>query len=444
MYYWVGYRMNNKELDLLKKGHPLDIARMIESADAIQQFEMLNQLPVDRLNDVFIELSDELALNYINSLSINKKKELLDALEMDEIRNLLDDVDSKEVQKILSLLNVAKRQKMIRMLAYDEDVAASIMNTDFIVIDEKTSIADATQNLIKSVKDSDFIDEIFVVDNNKNYVGSIELKKLISARKGDDIDKIIERNQTVIYEHDSIYSAIKKLRDYDDTVMPVVNEQQHLIGIITADDILDIMIEEYEEDVERYVAVGDYEEDSSAFVRTKQRLPWLLASIILNLVIAGLLSFFQATIEQITALILFQPMILGMAGNIGTQAISVTILGLHQNELNGDDDVKLHVRDEVMIGLLNSIAIGFLGFVIAFIFLFTVNMGNQDPFQLAFVVGTSLTGGMFVSALCGVFIPIFLEKMKVDPAIASGPIISTINDLFALLIYFAIATAMLL
>ncbi len=444
MYYWVGYRMNNKELDLLKKGHPLDIARMIESADAIQQFEMLNQLPVDRLNDVFIELSDELALNYINSLSINKKKELLDALEMDEIRNLLDDVDSKEVQKILSLLNVAKRQKMIRMLAYDEDVAASIMNTDFIVIDEKTSIADATQNLIKSVKDSDFIDEIFVVDNNKNYVGSIELKKLISARKGDDIDKIIERNQTVIYEHDSIYSAIKKLRDYDDTVMPVVNEQQHLIGIITADDILDIMIEEYEEDVERYVAVGDYEEDSSAFVRTKQRLPWLLASIILNLVIAGLLSFFQATIEQITALILFQPMILGMAGNIGTQAISVTILGLHQNELNGDDDVKLHVRDEVMIGLLNSIAIGFLGFVIALIFLFTVNMGNQDPFQLAFVVGTSLTGGMFVSALCGVFIPIFLEKMKVDPAIASGPIISTINDLFALLIYFAIATAMLL
>ena len=444
MYYWVGYRMNNKELDLLKKGHPLDIARMIESADAIQQFEMLNQLPVDRLNDVFIELSDELALNYINSLSINKKKELLDALEMDEIRNLLDDVDSKEVQKILSLLNVAKRQKMIRMLAYDEDVAASIMNTDFIVIDEKTSIADATQNLIKSVKDSDFIDEIFVVDNNKNYVGSIELKKLIAARKGDDIDKIIERNQTVIYEHDSIYSAIKKLRDYDDTVMPVVNEQQHLIGIITADDILDIMIEEYEEDVERYVAVGDYEEDSSAFVRTKQRLPWLLASIILNLVIAGFLSFFQATIEQITALILFQPMILGMAGNIGTQAISVTILGLHQNELNGEDDVKLHVRDEVMIGILNSIAIGFLGFVIALIFLFTVNMGNQDPFQLAFVVGTSLTGGMFVSALCGVFIPIFLEKMKVDPAIASGPIISTINDLFALLIYFAIATAMLL
>ena len=396
------------------------------------------------MNDVFIELSDELALNYINSLSINKKKELLDALEMDEIRNLLDDVDSKEVQKILSLLNVAKRQKMIRMLAYDEDVAASIMNTDFIVIDEKTSIADATQNLIKSVKDSDFIDEIFVVDNNKNYVGSIELKKLISARKGDDIDKIIERNQTVIYEHDSIYSAIKKLRDYDDTVMPVVNEQQHLIGIITADDILDIMIEEYEEDVERYVAVGDYEEDSSAFVRTKQRLPWLLASIILNLVIAGFLSFFQATIEQITALILFQPMILGMAGNIGTQAISVTILGLHQNELNGEDDVKLHVRDEVMIGILNSIAIGFLGFVIALIFLFTVNMGNQDPFQLAFVVGTSLTGGMFVSALCGVFIPIFLEKMKVDPAIASGPIISTINDLFALLIYFAIATAMLL
>lgn len=436
--------MDCKELELLAKGHPLDIARMVENADADRQFEMLNQLPVDRLNDVFIELSDELALSYIHSLSVDRKKELLDALEMDEIRNLLDDVDTAEVQEILSLLDTAKRQKMIRMLAYDEDVAASIMNTDFIVIQEKTSITDATRNLVKNVKDSDFIDEIFVIDSHQNYVGSIELKNLISARKGDKLDKIIERNQAVIYEHDSIHTAIKKLRDYDYTVMPVVNEQHHLIGIITADDILDTMIEEYEEDVERFVAVGDYEEDSSAFVRTKQRLPWLLASIVLNLVIAGFLSFFQDTIEQITALILFQPMILGMAGNIGTQAISVTILGLHQYKLSGKDDVKLHIRDEIMIGILNSLLIGFFGFIIAFVFLSFVTMGNQNPLQLAFVVGSSLAGGMFISAICGVFIPIFLDKMNIDPAVASGPIISTINDLFALLIYFAIATAMLL
>lgn len=436
--------MDYKELDLLAKGHPLDIARMVENADATRQFEMLSQLPVDRLNDVFIELTDELALSYIHSLSVDRKKELLDALEMDEIRNLLDDVDVEEVQEILSLLNTPKRQKMIRMLAYDEDVAASIMNTDFIVIDEKTSIADATNYLVKNVKDSDFIDEIFVVDSYQNYVGSIELKDLISARKGDDIDEIIERNQTVIYEHDSIHTAIKKLRDYDDTVMPVLDEQQHLIGMITADDILDTMIEEYEEDVERMVAVGDYEEDSSAFVRTKQRIPWLLASIVLNLVIAAFLSFFQDTIEQITALILFQPMILGMAGNIGTQAISVTILGLNQQKLSGEDDVKLHIRDEIMIGLLNSLLIGFFGFLIAFGFLSFVTMGDQSPAQLAFVVGSSLAGGMFVSAICGVFIPIFLDKMNVDPAIASGPVISTINDLFALLIYFAIATSLLL
>jgi len=436
--------MDYKELNLLAKGHPLDIAHMVENSDADRQFELLNQLPVDRLNDVFIELSDALALSYIHSLSADKKKELLDALEMDEIRNLLDDVDAVEVQEILSLLNTPKRQKMIRMLAYDQDAAASLMNTDFIVIHEKTSIADATGDLVKNVKDSDFIDEIFVIDSHQNYVGSIELKNLLSARKEDKLDKIIERNQTVIYEHDSIHTAIKKLRDYDDTVMPVVNEQQHLIGIITADDILDIMIEEYEEDIERLVAVGDYEEDSSAFVRTKQRLPWLLASIVLNLVIAAFLSFFQDTIEQITALILFQPMILGMAGNIGTQAIAVTILRLHQDKLSGEDDVKLHIRDEMMIGLLNSLMIGFFGFIIAFGFLSFVTMGDRSPLSLALVVGTSLAGGMFISAICGVFIPISLDKMKVDPAIASGPIISTINDLFALLIYFAIATAMLL
>lgn len=435
--------MNKQELKLLKKGHPLDIAHMVENAEELQAFAMLDQLPVDRLNDVFIELSDELALNYIHSLSVDKEKELLDALEMDEVRNLLDDVDAEEVREILSLLATPKRQKMIRMLSYDENIAASIMNTDFMVVQEETTIAQATKYVVKNVKDSDFIDEIFVEDSEKSYVGSIELKDLLSARKDDKLDDIIERNQTVVYEKDTIYTAIKKLRDYDDTVMPVVNVEHRLIGMITADDVLDTMIDEYEEDVETFVAVGDYEEDSSAFERTKQRLPWLLASIALNLVIAAFLSFFQDTIEQITALVLFQPMILGMSGNIGTQAISVTILNLHQYKFSSQDDVKGHVRDEILIGFVNSILIGICGFVIAFIFLQFVTMGSQSPLQLAFVVGTSLIGGMFISAICGVLIPLGLDKMHVDPAVASGPIISTINDLFALLIYFGIATAIL-
>ncbi|NLV99205.1 MAG: magnesium transporter [Clostridiaceae bacterium] len=436
--------MDYKDLDLLTKGHPLDIARMIENADPDRQFDLLNQLPLERMNAVFIELSDELALSYIDSLPVEKKKALLNTLEMDEVRNLLEDVESAEAGEMLSLLAGSKQQKMIRMLEYDEDCAASLMTTDFMVIQEGTSIADATGNLIKTVKDSDFIDELFVVDSEQKYLGSIELKNLLAARKGDKLDQITELNQTVIYEHDTVHTAIQKLRDYDDTVMPVLNEEEHLIGIITADDILDIMIDEYEENVERLVAIGDYEEDSSALVRSKQRLPWLLASIILNLVIAAFLSLFQNTIEQITALVLFQPMILGMAGNIGTQAIAVTILGLHHDKLGGLDETKNHIRNEVMIGLLNSLIVGFFGFIISFVFLSFVNMGSQSPFYLAIVVGSSLAGGMFISAICGVFIPIALDRMKVDPAVASGPIISTINDLFALVVYFAIATAMLL
>lgn len=439
--------MDRKEIQqldaLLEKGHPLDIARIIEDADSDQQFEMLEKLSVDRLNDVIIELSDELAHAYIGSLPLSKKKKLVNALEMDEIRKLLEEVDKVEIQEILHLLNDEKRQKMINLLAYSEDVAASLMNTDFIVIQNNSSIADATKLLIRDVKNSDFIDEIFVIDQNQNYVGSIELKNLLSAHKTDQLDSIVEQNQTVIYEHDSVRTAIQKLRNYDVTVMPVLRQRQ-LIGIITADDILDIMIEEYEEDVERLVAVGDYEEDSSALTRTKQRLPWLLASIILNLVIAAFLSFFQTTVEQISALILFQPMILGMAGNIGTQAIAVTILGLHHDKLNDSKSFRTHILKEVMIGVVNSLMIAFLGFVIAFGFLSVVSMGEQSPLLMSGVVGTSLFGGMLVSSICGVFIPIVLDKFKVDPAVASGPIISTINDLFALLIYFGIATLMFL
>ena len=440
--------MDKKEMKqlstFLNKAHPLDIAHMIEEADADKQFAILGMLPVDRLNDVFIELSDELAYDYIRSLSLDKKKALIDALEMDEIRNLLEEADDAEVQEILNLLTDEKRLKMMSLLAYGEDMAASLMTTDFIVIAQNTTIADATKYLIKDVKDSDFIDEIFVVDAQQKYVGSIELKDLLAARKTDDLSSIIDRNEAVIYEKDSIRSAIQKLRNYDVTVMPVLSENEQLLGIITADDVLDVMIEEYEEDVERLVAVGDYEEESSALTRTKQRLPWLLASIILNLVIAAFLSFFQATVEQISALILFQPMILGMAGNIGTQAIAVTILGMHNDKLEGRDSFVVHIFKEIMIGAVNSLLIAFLGFVIAFIFLSITAVGNQGAVSMAIVVGTSLFGGMFISAACGVFIPIVLDKFKVDPAVASGPIISTINDLFALLIYFGIATLMFL
>lgn len=439
--------MTNQEIQefnaFLAKGHPLDIAREIETADSEQQFEMLDQLPLERLNAVIIELSNELAHDYFRYLPIVKKRAVANALEMDEIRDLLENAEHQETQEILSLLTDEKRLQLVNLLAYDEDEAASIMNTDFIVIQEDDSIASATKVLIKLVKDSDFIDKIFVVDRQQNYVGSIGLKDLLATRKTEQLNDIIERDQTVIYEYDSVRTAIQKLRNYDVNVMPVLRGQE-LIGIITADDVLESMIEEYEEDVEQLVAVGDYEEDSSALTRTMQRLPWLLASIVLNLVIAAFLSFFQTTIEQITALILFQPMILGMAGNIGTQAIAVTILGLHHEKLNNQTSLGLHIIKEIMIGLVNSFLVGLFGFVIAYGFLYFFPMGVQGIASISIVVAISLFGGMFISAFCGVLIPIVLDKFKIDPAVASGPIISTINDLFALLIYFGIATLLLL
>jgi len=190
--------------------------------------------------------------------------------------------------------------------------------------------------------------------------------------------------------------------------------------------------------------VGDYNESSNAFKRSFQRMPWLVISVLLNLVIAALLSVFEKTLVEVIALIMFQPMILGMAGNIGTQSIAVTILKLNQDELTGKHDEKKHIGKELSIGLLNSIAVGLGGFLISFAILSFINMGSHSPLLLALTIGVSLMGGMFISAAAGVFIPIILEKMKVDPAIASGPIISTLNDLFALLIYFGIATLIFL
>ena len=222
-----------------------------------------------------------------------------------------------------------------------------------MTIDKSSSVSQATQYVTESSLENDFIETIFVINEHHQLVGTIDIKDLIVARKRDELKTIIDYNYISTSPLDSIDSVVSKISNYDVNVIAVIDEDV-LIGIITADDVMSFVVENYESDVEKLTGVGDYEFDSKPIARVKQRIFWLLLSITLNLLIAGVLSFFGTTLEAITALILFQPMILGMAGNIGTQAIAVTILGLHNPEYEEKTTLKKHVRKEIIIAIINS------------------------------------------------------------------------------------------
>ena len=360
---------------------------------------------------------------------------------MDELKTFVTSFDKVMQQYILSLLSDSKRHTLERLMSYDEETVASIMTTEFKTIKDSMSIKEATSHVITTSAENDFIDELFVVSANNEFIGTVSLKDLISARESTPLESITYKTKVILDIDDSLDKGFRTFREYGKNVLPVV-DNNHLVGIITADDIFNEMIDDNEENIERLVAVGDYDDESHPVVRAKQRLPWLLLSVLLNLVIAFVLDIFEATLDQVIALILFQPMILGMAGNIGTQSIAVTILKLNNNDLEKKKDLQTHILKELGIGLVNSIIIGILGFVIAFAVLSLISVGSQSAISLAFVIGSSLFGGMFISAIAGLFIPLILTRLKIDPAVASGPIISTVNDFFALVIYFGIATIM--
>lgn len=434
-------RLNDNQLKKqLSKMHAYDIANLIKDSSSDIQMRFIKLMSLSKTIDVFIELPNDVSRNYFSLLNENQKKQFLTGFEMDELKLFITSFDEEYQVYLISLLSQRKQVTLNTLMSYDEEAIASIMTTEFLTINNNLSIKDATSFVISNVKDNDFIDEVFVVDDNNKLIGSISLKDLISARPSNTLDNITYQTNSYLTLDDSIYQGFIKFKNYGKSVLPILNNELNIIGIITADDVLNEMIEEHEEDIEKMVAVGNYDESSNAGIRAIQRLPWLLISVVLNLMIAVVLSVFERTLVEVIALILFQPMILGMAGNIGTQSIAVTILKINQYELEHKHLLNRHIAKEIGIGFLNSIAVGIAGFVVSLFVLSILNVGNQDPLMIGVTIGISLFGGMLISAIAGVFIPVVLDKLKIDPAVASGPIISTLNDLFALLVYFGIAT----
>ncbi len=434
--------------DALKKAfktlHAYDLAVLYTRLDEDEKARMIHILDSSELSDLFIAFEPEDQLDFFERLELPKKKLILRNLESDELKAFIESLDEEKQEEVIFLLSAIKRKTIRLLLAYDEDRAGSIMSTDFLTIRQDEPVKEATDYIVKTSKEQDYVDTIYVLDQDKQMVGYVDLKQLIISRGNKVISDIMMDDYQFVYELDSIEKAIETVRDYDRNSIPVLDQSHHVVGIVTADDIFEEIVENTEDDYEKLALISDFDPDSSAIRRSMQRLPWLLTAVVLNLITASFLSIFEATLVQIAALILFQPTILGMSGNIGTQSLAVTILGLHLKEIDDKKSSKKHIFREMTIAIINSLTLALIAFSYVYIFLTLVPTGVQTPFEIARVVFTSVSIAMFSAGSMGVLVPMLFNRLGIDPSAASGPIMATVNDIITLVIYFGVATLMIL
>lgn len=441
----INFKHSDALLDKMFEAiHGYDLALLYPSLEDIEKKRMIELIKDDKLSDMFVELEHEDQIDVLKYLSQNKQKQLIKSLESDDLKEFIEGLDVDKQKEYLKYLTKVKAKTIELLLTYEDDHAASIMTTDFITIRDNMTIKEATNKITTTSKDKDYIDTIFVVNDVNHLIGLIDIKDLIIARASQSLKDMIEEEDYFVLENDSIEKAIDMVQDYDRNAIPVLDHHHHIIGIITADDIFDELIEDYDDDYQRIALVQDHTSSLTSIQRSKQRLPWLFIAVLLNLITVSLLSMFEATLEAVTVLVLFQPMILGMAGNIGTQSLAVTILGLHQDIFDQKSKAKKHVFKEISIGLVNSFILAIIAFIFVTTLLSITNSSNQTALDIAKVVGIAIFSAMSISSMMGAIVPLTLHRFKIDPASASGPIMTTVNDIIALVLYFGIATIMFL
>ena len=429
----------------LEKYHAYDLSEALTQINDDERLKLYQNISLAKLTDVFENLDEEKAADYVLSMDKTLVAQMFETMEPDDAVDILQELSDDDAIQILALIDDKKREKIKRLARYHHSTAGAEMNSMFISLHPDMDVKEAMKKLVSHADEVEVIETMFVVDDQHLLLGIVDLKELIVAKHPKKIKNIMREKYYSVHVEDDIQEVVKDIQKYDTLAMPVLNNEGQIEGVITMYDALDIIDEEAHDDLSKLAAVSaEYDMRESAFKGAKRRFPWLALLLVLNILVSTVLASFERTLEAILALALFQPLILGMAGNIGTQSLAVTILGISRETLRTKLNIYRHLTQEFLVGLLNGAILGGLAFLMSYTLLSIVDVGNQPPQLVAIVVGLSVFSALTISAFLGSLIPIILNALKIDPAVASGPFITTINDITALVVYFGLATILIL
>ncbi|MBD7942944.1 magnesium transporter [Psychrobacillus sp. Sa2BUA9] len=414
--------------------HPYDQSIFFEKVEPELRQKIFHYLSPKEMAELFeaTKFDEELYEFYLKEMDTTYAADMLSFMYADNAVDVLNELEDAQVASYLNIMDKESAQEIKDLLDYEEYTAGSIMTTEYVAIPENSTCRSAMTILRNAAPDAETIYYLFVVDESHRLAGVISLRDLIVADEDTLIKDIMNERVVSVLVNEDQEEVAKMIKDYDFLAVPVLDFENHLLGIVTVDDIIDVLDEEASDDYSKLAAVSDMDTfDKGPFSAARKRLPWLIILLFLGMMTANLMSIFEQTLDKVALLAVFIPLIAGMAGNSGTQALAVAVRGIATGDIEEQSKTKLLFR-EAGTGLITGLICGLL--VIGVIYFW------KHDLLIGMLVGAAIFGSIFFATLGGSFIPLLIHRMKIDPAVASGPFITTINDLISILIYLGLAT----
>lgn len=414
--------------------HPADILEVLRDSD-LHKLEVMQKLPIRLIADVFEEMEEEEKEDFLNLFSEPDQFKIVDEMTSDEIADLLSNFEPKRITRFLA--NIAKEaaEDVKELLTYEDDTAGGLMALEFVAINETMNVKETLKYLQIAVLDVESAYYLYVLDEKDILKGIISLRELVISTFDTKIGEIMSENVKSVpleMDQEEVASLFEK---YGYQAMPVTDEMGKMLGIITVDDIIEVVREEATEDIFRLAGVNEGEIiDGSTFASVKSRLPWLSVNLVTAILAGAVVGIFSDTINKVVILAAFCPIIAGMGGNAGTQSLTLIVRGIALGEFTPENAKKV-LRKEILVGIINGLAIGIVIAVIG-------TLWSHKP-VFGIVVGISMLGNMCVATIVGYLVPVALKKLKVDPALASAVFVTTFTDVCGFFLFLGLATLLI-
>ncbi len=423
--------------------HDSDIADLLEQLTAVERLRLYRLLGVERTGDVFSYLEDAEA--YVNELDAEAAADVIEEMDADDALDLLEDLDEEKRDQLMELMDSDATEDIRLLDSYEDEQIGSRMTTNYVAIDRSLTIKQAMRSLIRQAADNDNISTLYALQEDGTFYGAIDLKDLIVARTDGLLEDLIATSYPYVYAHQTVDDCLEALRDYSEDSIPVLGEDNRLLGVITATELVDTVDEVLGEDYARLAGLTAEEDIEEPLCKSmSKRVPWLIILLFLGLGVSAAVGLFERVVSSLTLIVCFQSLTLSMAGNVGTQSLAVTVRVLSDETLSRRQKMAL-MGKEFRVGFCNGAVLGALSALLIGVYVALVE-GLTWPlaFATSGCIGIAMLVAMTVSGVTGTAIPMLFKHFKVDPAVASGPLITTVNDLVAVVAYYGLAWLLLL
>ncbi|MBQ2835877.1 MAG: magnesium transporter [Clostridia bacterium] len=433
--------LENKKFNILKNElkemNSADIPSLLEELDKESVVKVFRILSKEQAGEAFSYMEPDMKEKLIHDLTDAELRNVMDELFMDDTVDLIEEMPSNVVKKILKVVNKDDRKTINELLQYPEDSAGSIMTTEFVDLKENMTVEEALERIRTIGLDSETIFTCYVLNKNRILLGIVSIKDILIAKPGSIIKDLMVTNIISVNTKEDQEEVTKVFDKYDFFALPVVDNENRLVGIITVDDAINVIQDEVAEDFEKMAAMSPTEDgyfETSVFKHAKNRIVWLLILMLSAAVTGAIITRYEQAFATVPLLVAFIPMIMGTGGNCGSQSSTLIIRGLATDEIELKDVFKA-LWKELRVSLM-------VGVVLAFVNGIRIMLQYQD-LQLAIVIGLTLIATVILAKALGCLLPLLAKKLKLDPAIMASPLITTLVDIFSILVYFQIATGIM-